>query len=75
MIRISKQTGLDYFLIVREVNNQTDRELIGYKYISIKGFLKKMYGNHRLLPGGTGMRSESTINDTLICSYDLFRDL
>lgn len=74
MIRISKQTGLDYFLIVREVNNQTDRELIGYKYISIRDFEEDVRKS-QAVTGGTGMRSESTINDTLICSYDLFRDL
>ncbi|MPT32706.1 MAG: hypothetical protein E2600_13795 [Chryseobacterium sp.] len=74
MIRISKQTGLDYFLIVREVNNQTDRELIGYKYISIKDFEEDIQES-TAVTGGTGMRSESTTNDTLICSYDLFRNL
>ncbi|MCT4234963.1 hypothetical protein HZP42_01045 [Elizabethkingia anophelis] len=74
MIRISKQTGLDYFLIVREVNNQTDRELIGYKYISIRDF-EEDARRSQAVTGGTGMRSESTINDTLICSYNLFRDL
>lgn len=74
MMRISKQTGLDYFLIVREINNQTDRDLLGYKYISIKDFEADVQGSETVT-GGTGMRSESTINKTFICSYHLFRDL
>lgn len=74
IMRISRQTGLDYFLIVREINNQTDRELLGYKFISIKDFETDVQKSETVT-GGTGMRSESTINKTLICSYHLFSDL
>lgn len=74
MMRISRQTGLDYFLIVREINNQTDRDLLGYKYISLKDFEADVLGSETVT-GGTGMRGESTINETLICSYHLFSDL
>lgn len=74
MLRISEQTGLDYFLIIREVNNQTDRELVGYKFISVKDFAEDVSDSETVI-GGTGMRAESTQNDTLICSYGLFRNL
>ena len=74
MLRISEHTGLNYFLIIREVNNQTDRELVGYKFISVKDFAEDVSDSKTVI-GGTGMRAESTQNDTLICSYDLFHNL
>ncbi|MFS4469816.1 hypothetical protein [Chryseobacterium sp. T20] len=74
MLSISEETGLDYFLFIREINNQTDRKLLGYKFISIKDFASDVSDSETVI-GGTGMRSESTVNDTLICSYHLFRNL
>lgn len=74
MQRISEQSGLNYFLIVRHVNNQTERRLIGYKYISIKDFAADVNGSETVV-GGHGMREESTVNETLICDYDLFGNL
>lgn len=73
-LRISEQTGLDYYLVVRHVNNQTDRALIGYKYISVEDFAKDVKDSETVI-GGTGMRGTFTKNETLICSYDLFSNL
>ena len=73
-LRISEKTGFDYYLVVRHINNQTDRELIGYKYISIKDFAEDVEGSESVI-GGTGMRGISTVNETKICGYDLFHEL
>lgn len=73
-LRISEQTGLDYYLVVRHINNQTDRELLGYRYISIKDFAENVEGSETVI-GGTGMRGISTVNETKICDYDLFHKL
>ena len=73
-LRIVGQTGLDYYLIVREVNNQIDRELVGYKYISVEDFAKDVKDSKTVI-GGTGMRRSMTVNETVICSYDLFSEL
>ncbi len=73
-LRISEQTGLDYYLVVRHINNQSDRELIGYKYISIKDFAEDVEGSETVI-GGTGMRGISTVSETTICGYDLFHEL
>jgi hypothetical protein len=73
-LRISEQTGLDYYLVVRHINSQSDRELVGYKYISIQDFAEDVEGSETVI-GGTGMRGITTANETKICGYDLFHDL
>ena len=72
--RISKSTGLPYFLIVREVDNQTDRNFLGWKYINITDFIEDVKGEAEV-EGGTGMRSSYSNNPTLICSYEKFQDI
>lgn len=74
LLRIANETGLEYFLAVREINNQTERKLVAWKRINIKDFALNVRGNTSVT-GGTGMRSETSVNETLICSYDLFRNL
>ena len=71
--RISGQTSLPYYLIVREIDNQTDRNLVGWKYIMIDDFVKDVK-NEKEVTGGIGMRSDKSENPTLICSYNLFKD-
>lgn len=72
--RILKATGLPYFLIVREVDNQTDRNFLGWKYINITDFIEDVKDEAEV-EGGTGMRSEYSSNPTLICSYEKFQDI
>jgi hypothetical protein len=74
LLRISNETKLEYHLIVREINNQTDRELVAWKVIKIDNFAADVKGDEKVI-GGTGMRSTSSINETLICSYNLFQNL
>lgn len=72
--RISKATGLSYYLIVREIDNQTNRNLLGWKYINITDFIEDVKKDTEV-EGGTGMRSAYSDNPTLICSYDKFQDI
>ncbi|OAD90714.1 hypothetical protein A7A78_14185 [Aequorivita soesokkakensis] len=72
--RIQEQSSIEYYLAVRHINNQEDRELIGWKYISITEFEKDVKGN-KTIEGGTGMRSSYSSNPTLICSLSKFRNL
>ncbi|MFV8324924.1 hypothetical protein [Flavobacterium sp. ZS1P14] len=72
--RISNATKLKYSLVVREINNQEDRNLLGWKYLSIDKFASAVDWNAKV-KGGTGMRSSNSYNPTLICPYDLFGDL
>ena len=71
LLRISNETKLDYYLIVRQINNQIARELIAWKTIKINDFAADVWGDTKVI-GGTGMRSTNSVNATLICSYDLF---
>lgn len=73
-IRITEATGLPYYLIVREIDNQTDRNFKAWKYISIKDFAEDV-SEQDTVTGGTGMRSVNSVNPTLICSYEKFKDI
>lgn len=72
--RISSETKLKYFLVVRHIDNQQNRNLLGWKYILIDDFAKDVKNNKTVI-GGIGMRSANSQNETLICSFDLFKDL
>lgn len=74
LLHISKTINLEYFLIIRHINNQNDRELLGWKYITVKGFADDVK-NDQAVMGGTGMRMSNSDNPTLICSISKFRDL
>ena len=74
LLRISRETKLEYHLVVRHVNNQTERKLIEWKKIKIDDFAADVKGDKKVI-GGTGMRSANSINQTLICSYDQFTTL
>ena len=73
MRKIENLTNIKYVLIVRHINNQTERKFIEWKSIRIKDFEKNTTGQ-KYIEGGTGMRGTDTSNPTLICSYDLFSD-
>ena len=72
--KIQDKTGLDYMLIVRHINNQKDRELTNWKYVTINDFYEDCR-NEKPVEGGTGMRSANSSNPTLICSLGKFRVL
>lgn len=68
---IYESTQLDYFLVVRQINNQTERKFISWRKINIKDFKLGVEGSSKI-KGGTGMRSIYSHNDTLICPLELF---
>lgn len=72
--RIELKSGIPYQLIIRQVNNQKDRNLIAWKYISITDFIDDCKDDITV-NGGTGMRSSYSSNPTLICSYHKFKNL
>ncbi len=72
--RIANTTGLKYYLAIRHINNQLERNLVGWKKISIKTFSENVK-NAKTVEGGTGMRSSHSSNPTLICPLDAFDDL
>lgn len=74
MERIQTESGMEYHLAIRHINNQTDRKLIDWKQISISNFSANVK-NQKAIEGGTGMRSESSKNPTLICDLDQFRNI
>jgi len=74
MNRILKDSNLAYYLVVRHINNQRDRKLVGWKMISIADFSKGIEGQ-KPTAGGTGMRSSTSYNPTLICEESLFQEI
>lgn len=74
LLRISDITGLEYHLVIREINNQTERELLSWRQIPIEKFATNVDWNSKV-EGGTGMRSSESINETLICPLNFFRYL
>ena len=71
MLRITEFSSLNYYLVVRHINNQTKRELVGWKTISINDFSDNVKGQ-KSTEGGTGMRSISSKNPTVICKLNNF---
>ena len=73
-IRIQTNSEFKCVLVVRQVNNQTQRNFVSWKYITISDFNADVK-NQNTIAGGNGMRAENTDNPTLICSLGLFKDL
>lgn len=74
MKKIESTSRIKYHLIVKHINNQSDRKLINWKQISIANFDKNVKNQKEVL-GGTGMRSSNSINPTKICDFNLFRNI
>ncbi len=70
--KIQDLTGLPYYLFIREIDNQIDRNFVAWKVISIDNFLRAVQ-NKKEVEGGYGMRSRSSHNATKICGYGHFR--
>lgn len=73
ILYISKQTGLDYVLIVRQIKNQVDRMFMNWRGIKIQDF--KLNVEKSIIEGGKGMRSTYSSNPTVICSEDHFKTI
>ena len=54
IINIAHRLGIEYYYVVKEVNNQTDRVFVGWWVIEIKDFYKVTNGGV-IFEGGTGM--------------------
>ncbi len=74
MMRVENFSGLQYHLVVKHIDNQTDRNLKEWLTIRIKDFEANVNGND-VIEGGTGMRSTNSSNPTLICDYSEFKKL
>jgi len=72
--QLSEAFNAKAFYVVRQVNNQTDRKFISWKIISLEKFKEKI-ASSPIVNGGTGMRSESSINPTAVCEYEYFKEL
>ena len=71
--KISDVTVTPYYLVVKRINNQTERKLVGWYYIEISDFLKFTDGG-KVIEGGHGMRSATSSNPTLICELKHFKE-
>lgn len=67
---ISLKTGVDFHYVVREINNQKNREFVNWRYIEIKKF-KEMLGSS-IFQGGSGMGFENGEYPTQICPQEHF---
>jgi len=72
--KIQDATGRKYVYVVRDINNQKDRALIGWKYISLDDFIDDTK-DRPSIEGGHGMRGKGTKNPTKVCGYKRFKDL
>ena len=72
--RIQKESNIEYIIIVKHINNQSERKLVNWKSIALSDFIEDVRDEEEV-KGGTGMRSSNSYNPTLICDFDLFNDL
>jgi len=73
MLAIEERTGLPYYYVVREVNNQVERKFLGWRRIAIRRFydLTRGYGT---IEGGTGMATaRNTDHPTLVAPAQHFQ--
>ncbi|MDQ8005266.1 MAG: hypothetical protein REI64_10735 [Pedobacter sp.] len=67
---LEETTGINVYYIVRRVANQTTRDFMEWRVISIKNFIEKM--DRKPIAGGTGMRATDTYNPTYLCELNNF---
>lgn len=70
--KISMLTGLPYYYVVRQVDNQTDRKFLQWLCIEMGKFVDCVK-NYDPIEGGTGMRSEYSNNPTRVCPQEKFK--
>jgi len=74
LMAMQRLTGLPLWYLVREVNNQSDREFVGWHGISIDRFAHKTQ-HAAIVEGGTGMRHARSSNPTVVCGIEHFQPL
>lgn len=74
LIKLSEALKAKAFYVVRHVDNQTDRQFIDWRIITLEKFKEKI-SDSPIVKGGTGMRSESSDNPTKVCKYEYFQEL
>ncbi|MBJ9948532.1 hypothetical protein I5729_05330 [Acinetobacter bereziniae] len=71
--KLKSSTGLPIYYIVREVDNQKDRNFLSWKIIELDNFKKNL--SQSTIQGGSGMGFENGQYPTQICPYEHFKDL
>ena len=74
LLTIEKKTSIPYFYLVREIDDQENRNFRTWKVISMKKFSGIVHSG-KVIEGGTGMRSAHSSNPTKVCPYDHFKNL
>lgn len=69
--KISHHTTWPCYYIVKEINNQQQRQFIAWHWINLCQFIAAT-ANVDTIEGGTGMRSLQSSNPTKVCPYDYF---
>ncbi|WP_334058024.1 hypothetical protein [Polaribacter sp. P097] len=71
--KLKKTYPINYYYVVKQVNNQYERKFKSWYYIEITDFIKKTLGNKKI-EGGAGM-SNLGKNPTLICNQEYFKKI
>jgi len=74
LLKMQRLTGLPLWYIVREVNNQSDREFVGWHGVSLDRFARETK-HAAVVEGGEGMRHAGSSNLTVVCGVEHFRPL
>lgn len=71
--KLKSSTGLPIYYIVRQIDNQKDRNFLSWKIIELDKFKKKL--SQSTIQGGSGMGFENGQYPTQICPFEHFKDL
>tara|TARA_B100002051_G_scaffold41531_1_gene35840 strand:+ start:1986 stop:2948 length:963 start_codon:yes stop_codon:yes gene_type:complete len=71
--KIKNAYSINYYYVVKQVNNQKDREFKSWYYIEIDDFIKNTSGNNEI-EGGAGMSNLGN-NPTLVCELKYFKKI
>ena len=70
LVMLSNVTQTPVYYIVKQINNQTDREFIAWRSIEIHSFNEN--AARHTVNGGFGMRNENSSNPTRLCLEEHF---
>ena len=71
--KLKSSIGLPIYYIVRQIDNQKDRNFLSWKIIELDNFKKNLAKS--TIQGGSGMGFENGQYPTQICPYEYFKDL
>lgn len=71
--KLKSSTGFPIYYIVRQIDNQKDRNFLSWKIIELDNFKKNLASS--TIQGGSGMGFENGQYPTQICPYEYFKDL